>query len=125
MDLRARVGWGIVIYAVAFLAWAGMGIYGWAEGTLSYFLELVVLAAVCIWAGYELKFQAWKDILPYSIGWALIAAAFSALFTAPLEGWSWYGQWSTWALYLLITLLPLFSIFFREQPAASERIWES
>ena len=125
MDLGARIGWGIVIYAVAFLAWAGVNIYGFTQGSDAYLAELLALVIVCLWAGSELKFRSWKDIFPYSFGWALIFAALDALFVVPMQGWGWYGHWTTWILYAAVVLLPLLSIYLRTKAPASHRSWES
>lgn len=124
MDLGSRIGWGIVIYAVVFLASAGMTLYGWTSGVAPYLVELLVLAAVCVWAGSELKFRSWKDILPYSIGWAIIAVALDALYAVPLQGWDWFGQWTTWASYLLVALLPLLASFLKRN-LTPHGVWES
>ena len=125
MDLDARIGWGIVIYAVAYLAWSGMSIYGWTQGALPYLVELLILAVVCAWAGSALKFRTWADILPYSIGWAVIAAALDSLYVVPFQSWGWYQELSPWIFYLLIVFLPLLSIFFRNSSTPRHRPWES
>lgn len=125
MDLAARIGWGIVIYAVAFLAWSGMGIYGWTQGALPYLVELLVLLLVCTWAGSALKFNNWVDILPYSIGWAVIAAALDSLYVVPFQNWGWYQEWSPWIFYLLIVFLPLLAVLLRKNALPRHRPWES
>lgn len=124
MDLGARIGWGVIIYAIVFLMTSGMSLYGW-YGFFPSLAGLFVLLVVCVWAGLELKFRAWSDILPYSIGWALIAMALDAIFAVPSEGWGLYTQWSAWAGYALVALLPLLAIFLRRKPAAAHGPWES
>jgi hypothetical protein len=124
MDLGARIGWGIVIYAVVFLVWTGTGIYGFTQGVEPYIAELLALIIVCLWAGSELKFRTWKDIFPYSFGWAVIAVALDALYVVPLQGWGWYEQWATWISYALIALLPLLSVYLRKK-TSSHGPWES
>lgn len=125
MDLGARIGWGIVIYAVVFLSWAGMGIYGQTQWAELYLVELLALLVVCLWAGSELKFRSWQDIAPYSIGWAIIFAALDSLFVVPLQGWGWYGQWTTWIVYALVVLVPLLSIRLRKKIATAHGPWET
>ena len=125
MDLGARIGWGIVIYAIAFLTWSGMAIYGWTHGPWPYLAELVILAIVCSWAGLQLKFKAWPDILSYSIGWAVIAAALDSLYVVPVQTWSWYQELSPWIFYLLIIFLPLLSVLLRRSSVPGHRPWES
>ncbi|HTR19090.1 MAG TPA: hypothetical protein VMH91_03915 [Candidatus Paceibacterota bacterium] len=109
MKLGALLGWGVVIYAILSLVWSGMTEYGWTDGVLPFLGEVVTLLVVCMWAGSALKFRSWKDVLPYSIGWALIAAALDAVFIVPLNGLAVFTDVSTWGGYLLIALVPLLS----------------
>jgi hypothetical protein len=125
MDLGARIGWGIVIYAVTYLAAGGTGIYGWPQGIEGYLSSLLVLILVALWGGFQLKFRGWKDILPYSIGWALIAVAFDALYVVPFQGWGWYGEWMPWIKYALIVLAPLLSVYLKKRAPAPGGAWES
>ncbi len=124
MDLTARIGWGIVIYAIAYLAASGIAAYGWV-GLLPNLAELFVLLCVCVWAGSLLKFHAWSDIFSYSIGWAVIAAGLDAVFVVPMRGWGIYGQWTTWAAYALVALLPLLATFVRRKPPVPQGTWET
>jgi len=125
MDLSARIGWGIIIYAITYLAWGGMAVYGWTGGIQAYLVELLVFVVVCVWAGSQLRFHVWMDILPYSIGWAIIAAGFDAIYMVPVQGWSWYQQPGTWLTYALIALLPLLSILLRKKILPTGGSWES
>ncbi|HEV3244730.1 MAG TPA: hypothetical protein VG102_00035 [Candidatus Paceibacterota bacterium] len=124
MDLGARIGWGIIIYSIPFLVNQGMYLFGF-QATPQYFLYLLVLALVCIWAGSQLKFRQWTDILPYSIGWALITIAFDALYVVPSAGWGWYESWPTWLLYLIIVIVPLLSVHLKRKAPAPSGAWES
>jgi len=124
MDLGARIGWGVVIYAVFFLAWSATKLYGWTQGVGPALFELLVLLIVCLWAGSQLKFHTWTDIVPYSIGWAVIAVALDGIYAVPIFGWGWYGQWESWIGYALIILFPLLVSFFRRSPSA-HGAWES
>ena len=124
MRLGALLGWGIVIYAVVSLALSIMGAYGWTQGALSQGIAILVLLIVCVVAGTRLKFHTWKDILPYSIGWALVAAAFDAVFAAASGNWGMFLQWSTWINYVLVALFPLCAVFFVREHAPSGA-WET
>ncbi|MDR3571413.1 MAG: hypothetical protein P4L81_04420 [Candidatus Pacebacteria bacterium] len=125
MDLGRRIGWGVAIYAIVFLVWAGNSIYGWMNNFGAYLFYFLVLLIACLWAGSQLKFRNWKDMLPYSIGWAVIAAALDGIYVVPLQGWGWYQQWQAWSLYVLIVLLPLLSSHLRKSAAAPSGPWES
>lgn len=125
MDLGARIGWGIVIYAIVFLVWAGTGIYGWTQGGATYAAQLIALTVVCTWAGSQLKFRQWKDIVPYSIGWAIIFVALDSIFVVPLQGWGWYGEWWAWTTYVLVAVLPLLAPRLRRKTPTPHGPWES
>ena len=124
MKLGALFGWGIVIYAVLSLVWSGMSLYGWTNGFLPLIAELLTLLIICICAGSALKFRTWKDILPYSIGWALIAALLDAVFTVPLSGWAFFAQASVWGGYALIALMPLLSTMLLKR-YTPHGVWET
>lgn len=124
MKSGALFGWGIVIYAIPTLAWSAMALYGWNAGFAPRLVEFFILAAVCIVAGKSLRFRTWKDILPYSIVWALVVAILDGVFTYPSQGFALYQAWISWAGYALVAVLPLFSTHFRRVPTP-ERTWET
>lgn len=124
MKYGALVGWGIVIYAVMSLAWSGLAIYGFTGGILPRIVELLVLLVVATVAGRSLKFRSWKDVVPYSIGWALIAILLDGIFSVPLTGWRIYADWNIWFGYALLVLVPLIAPFLRKVPDAP-RTWET
>lgn len=100
-------GWGIVIYGIMALTWSGLTIYGYAgtiEGGLCQLAALIAVAAI---AGLSLRMHNWRDVLPYSCGWAAIAALLDALYSVPLVGWALYTDWHQWVMYGLIVIIPL------------------
>jgi CTP:molybdopterin cytidylyltransferase MocA len=101
-----------------------MSVYGWTAGIEPRIVEAIVLFVACIAAGQSLRMRNWKDILPYSIGWAAVAAALDAFLAARFQGWSLYSQWSVWLGYALIATLPLLSVYFRKEPTPA-KTWES
>lgn len=107
MKYGRYVGWGVVIYAIMYLAWAGMSAYGFSQGILPRLCELVVLLIVTTIAGRSLDFDSWQDILPYSLCWSAVVIAFDAVFIIPFNGLQAYGDWHLWVGYILIVLLPL------------------
>lgn len=100
-------GWGVVMYSVLFLLWSAFIAYGFIEGTSPILIALFVLIILAIIAGRSLHLSSWVDILPYSFAWALIFALFDVLITVPFAGWQIYSEWSVWAGYLLIVIVPL------------------
>ncbi|HWO07187.1 MAG TPA: hypothetical protein VNM40_01230 [Candidatus Paceibacterota bacterium] len=104
--LRA-LGWGVVIYAVMYLLWSGLVIYGLAFGLVALAIRIAVLASVTTIAARSLRATTRMDVAPYSISWAVVAAALDAIVLVPFSGWGLYSEWSVWAGYALVALIPL------------------
>ena len=107
MKYISRLSWGIVIYAIMYLFSNGLSIYGLAGGIPALVARLVVLVIITTIDGRSLKFNSWKDILPYSIFWAFTVLAIDAIFTMPFGGVAMYSNWNLWIGYALVMLLPL------------------
>jgi len=109
------IGWGIVIYAVMYLVWSGLVIYGLSLGYLSLIVRLLVLFFITTIAARSLRLGNWKDVVPYSAVWAIVAAVFDGLFLVPFSGWGLYASLSVWFGYALILVLPLLSLAWRRR----------
>jgi hypothetical protein len=107
MKYIARLSWGIVIYAIMYLTWNGFAIYGFTSGIAPRICELIVLVIIATIAGRALKFDSWKDILPYSFFWALTALLIDAIITLPFSSTTMYANPNIWIGYALVFLLPL------------------
>jgi len=107
------IGWGIVIYAVMFLLWSGFVTYGFVDGFAPRILGLLVLIVTALIAGNSLRFNTWRDILPFSLTWGITVAALDGVFGVPLSGWQLYADWNVWFGYALVVIVPLFSPFIR------------
>ena len=112
------LGWGIVIYALMYLIWSGFILYGFVQGVLPRLIGLLVLIVVATIAGRSLKFHSWKDVLPYSIAWAIIIGLLDAVFSVPYSGWQLYADWNVWVGYGLVALVPLLSPYTRARTDA-------
>lgn len=113
MKYGALFGWGIVIYAVMFLAWSALVLYGFSEGALPRLLGLLVLIVVATIAGYSLRTYNWRDILPYSIFWLVEIILLDILMSVPYTGWILFADANVWVGYALVVLVPLFVPFVR------------
>lgn len=113
MKYGALIGWGVVVYAVMYLTWSVLLIYGVTIGVLPHAIELLVLVVVTMIAGRELRLHSWHDILPYSFVWALEVALLDAVISVPFGGWEIYYDWNLWLGYALVIVLPLLSPFTR------------
>ncbi len=107
MKYLSVIGWGIVIYAVMYLAWSGLVLYGMTAGVLPRLLALLVLIGTATIAGRALPYRSWKDILPHSFVWALIIILLDAVYTVPYTGWQLYADWNVWVGYALVCFVPL------------------
>ncbi len=106
MNVRALFGWGLVIYAVLYLAWAGLVIYGLSGSFLARIIVLTTLITVASIATRALRLSTERDIAPYAVGWVLIAAALDAVFVVPNAGWGIYSNWNLWVGYVLLFCVP-------------------
>lgn len=104
------VGWGIVIYSVVFLVWSLLVIHGFVEGLLPRIVLACTLAGVLFLAGKNLRFHHWQDVLPYSIGWLLMALLFDLICAVPVSGWAIWTDWNIWVGYLMVVLVPILTV---------------
>lgn len=107
MHLFRALGWGIVIYAIMYLAWSGMVIYGLSLGVVSLVARLSVLALITIIAVRAMRLSDPKDIVGNALVWAATAVGLDMIFLVPFSGWALYASWSVWAGYALIVVFPL------------------
>lgn len=110
MKYGALFGWGITIYAVMYLVGSGLIIYGLDSSLLSIIVKLTTLVVVASVAGRALALSNWKDVLPYSIGWAVIAALLDAVFWVPFAGILMYASLGVWIGYALLAFVPVVAV---------------
>lgn len=113
MKFGALFGWGVVIYAVMFLLWSGFVTYGFIDGLAPKIISLLVLVGITVVAGQSLRFHAWSDILPYSIGWVVIMAILDGVFSVPYSGFALYLDPNVWFGYAVVAIASLFSPYLR------------
>lgn len=117
---KAIIGWGAAVYAAMFLLWSFFVKYGFVEGFLPNTIGVTLLILVLIIAARSLHFSSWQDILPYSVGWAIIVAILDILLTVPFTGWAIFAHPRVLLGYTLILLVPL--AFFERAPLASKEV---
>ncbi len=116
--LLGALGWGIIIYALMYLLWSGLVIYGLAIGLTSLAVRIVALAGITIFAARSLHMTNWRDLVPYTLTWAVCAVVLDAIFLVPFSGFALYTSWSVWVGYALVAILPLIASLRRPRPAA-------
>jgi hypothetical protein len=114
MKVLSRLSWGIVLYAVMYLVWSGFILYGFI-GIPARIIALLILIGLALRAGRSLRLSSWKDVLPYSIAWAVIIGLFDAVFSVPYSGWQVYADWNLWVGYGLVALVPLLAPYTRSR----------
>lgn len=121
--IERALGWGVVVYAVMYLLWSGMAIHSLTTGYVSLAVRLAALVLVTTIAARALRATSRMDVAPYSICWALVAAALDAVIHVPFTGYTLYFEWSVWAGYALVAIVPLLTYWnFKAipRPARSE-----
>ncbi|OGG61016.1 hypothetical protein A3C86_04690 [Candidatus Kaiserbacteria bacterium RIFCSPHIGHO2_02_FULL_49_16] len=108
LKYRSLFGWGISIYAIMYLVWAGFTTYGFTAGAAPHVAALLILLVLAATAGASLQLASWKDILPYSLTWAGCIALLNLALPMPLVDWHVFAEPYVWASYALVVLVPLF-----------------
>jgi hypothetical protein len=100
-----------------YLVWSGFILYGFV-GAPARIIGLLVLIGLSLIAGRTLRLSSWKDVLSYSIAWAVIIGILDAVFSVPYSGWQVYADWNLWVGYGLVVLVPLFAPYMRSRGPA-------
>lgn len=112
MKWGALIGWGIMIYAVMYLLWNGLVLYGFVEGFAPRTLSLIVLIVIAMIAARSLRYSNARDIAPYSLTWALVVILLDVVYTVPFAGWGMFSDWNVWVGYTLVALVPMLTPYF-------------
>lgn len=106
-SILRSVGWGIVLYASMYLAFALLATYGYA-GTLGARIALLgVLLFSTLIAARTLTHLSKADKIPYALVWVLTIASLDALFAAPTGSWAVFADPNLWIGYGLVFATPL------------------
>ena len=109
MNYKKLFGFGVLIWAVAYLVATAFVAYKMGESLLAQIvITLAVIAASCF-CGWALELNSVKEILKYSASWLVIAFVLDLILTVPFTGWRIFYSWELWAGYLAILLVPLLS----------------
>lgn len=117
MDITRALGWGVVIYAIMYLAWSGFVIYGFSLGIVSLIARFSILALITIIAARAMHLSDTKDLIGNALVWAAVAVGLDMVFLVPFSGWALFASWSVWAGYALIVVFPLAYTMLRNRKA--------
>lgn len=118
MQLRALFGWGIALYAILYLVWSTLVVYGLSNSIFARLAMIVTLVVLAILATRSLRVTGERGVLPYAIGWVLIACVLDAIVTVPVAGWGIYSNWNVWVGYGLLLGVPLVVAAVSKRPMA-------
>lgn len=105
-------GWGIGIYATFFLLQTIFIVYGFVDSLASAFVSVILLVVLSFYAGTRTRLSSWKDIAPYSVTWAVIAAVLDGVLSLPYGGWTVYSNPTILIGYAIIVIAPLLAARF-------------
>lgn len=106
-SIKRGVGWGILIYVIAFFIYSVIFIAFKAPvNTLGNIIMLIIMAIVIWLVSGQLKIRTLGDGLLYGITLTIIAIILDFLITTRFTE-SYFSQWSAWLAYAETLLIPL------------------
>jgi len=110
MDYKKLVGFGVLIWLVAFAVASAFVAYNAIETLLAKVTVPVAVGIAAFFAGKNLKLKELKEAVKYSGAWVVIGVLLDIVFTVPFTGWGIFTQWNVWLSYLLVLAIPPLTI---------------
>ena len=110
MNYMKLVGFGALIWVVAYIIATAFVAYGMSEGLLVHGVIIVGVALAAFFAGRKVGASSAGEMLKYSFGWVVIGLVLDAALTVPFTGWDIYMSWGVWVGYLVVLLVPLLTV---------------
>lgn len=110
MNYKKLFGWPVLIYAVIFLAMSGFVAYGDTSSLAAKLTSLAITVVLAFLAGRNIKAGSVMEVLKYSVVWVVVVAILDVLLTIPFTGWQYFSSWEAWAGYILLLVVPLFTV---------------
>ncbi len=105
--LMRSFGYGVVLYACMYLAWALLSAYDIVGTGIARTVLLLVLLVSTLIAARSLRLYSARDILPFSVSWVVTIGVIDALFALPSGNWAVFADPNLWIGYLLVLTAPL------------------
>ncbi len=105
--LFRTVGYGMLLYAVMYLAWALLAAYGVGGSAGARYALFAVLVLSTAFAARSLGHETLRDIVPHALAWVATIALFDALFAIPSGNWAIFTDPNLWVGYALVLGTPL------------------
>lgn len=110
MNYKKLIGYGLLIWVVAYLIACVFVAYKASDGLLAKVVILVAVIVAALFAGRKVKPNSVTNALKYSVSWLVIALLMDCLLTVPFTGWQIFASWDMWVGYAIVALAPLVSI---------------
>jgi len=110
MNYKKLFGFGVMIWAVAYLIATAFVAYGAMDALWAKTVLILVVAVVVFLAGKNLKSASVMNALKYSASWVVIGLILDMILTVPFTGWEIFSTWDLWVSYALVLLLPLLTV---------------
>jgi len=114
MNYKKLIGFGVMIWAVAFLVMAGLIAYQLGNSIIAAVITWIAVAVAAYLCGRNLALNSKAQMLKYSVSWVIIGLILDALFTVPFTGWTIFQSWEVWIGYVLVIAAPLLAV--KNQP---------
>jgi len=101
------LGYGLLVYVVAFIVASIFVAYGSTESTLATWAVLIAVLVAVLFASKRLGVQTGGEAFKYSLGMLIIVAILDLVLTVPFTGMEIYSTWHIWVGYLLILFVPV------------------
>lgn len=111
MNLLKSLGFGAIIYGVAFIvasAFIGFGIT--SENSLVQGVTMLAVSTAAFLLAKNLNFADSNEMLKYSFSWVIVGLILDALITTRFTGWEFFYRLDIWLSYALILLVPLLAL---------------
>ena len=110
MNYKKLFGFGILIWAVAFLVATAFVAYEAADTLWAKAIVILAVAVIAFFAGKTLKSVSAMDALKYSTSWVAIGLILDMIVTVRFTGWEVFSAWDLWVGYALVFILPLLTV---------------
>ena len=116
MNYKKLIGFGALIWGTAFITMTAFVAYQMGNYVLSTAILWIVVAIVAYLCGKNLQFVSRAQALKYSASWVAVGLIMDSIFTVPFTGWTIFSAWELWLGYILVLVVPLFTVKTQQTP---------
>jgi hypothetical protein len=105
--LFRTAGYGVILYAIMYLAWGLLASYGFGGTEIARFALFLVLIASTATASRSLGYTSLRDSMLFVLSWLLAIMVLDALFAGASGTWGIFADPNLWLGYLLVLGTPV------------------